>query len=78
MEKLALKKSDYINLLSCAFDAQRFGIFIYLAEMQNVSFTICLLKNKVKGVMELRILGTHWYRRSVSLQKDSPEGTADL
>lgn len=53
-------------------------VCIYLAEMQNVSFTICLLKNKVKGVMELRILGTHEHRRDMSLQQDSHEGTADL
>lgn len=41
-------------------------VCIYLADMQNISFTICLLKNKVKGVMELRILGTHWHRSRVS------------
>lgn len=41
-------------------------VCIYLVEMKNISFTICLLKNKVKGVMEQRILGTHQHRRSVS------------
>ena len=52
---------------------------IYLAEMQKTSFTMCRLRDAVRGVMELRILGSHQHRSSVSLGgEDCHEGTADL
>jgi len=54
-------------------------VCVYIAEIQKISFTICLLKDAVRGVMELRIPGSHKHRSSVSPgEEDRREGTVNL